>query len=97
MILFSLRLAVSDGGRSIMLYLYNGIASLERAVFSQSSDPRKTRITVTFSFKASVSTIRWFQKTLLNFQQIVGVEECFLYYQMTAKTLFLVQFRHNSV
>ena len=30
MILFSLRLAVSDGGRSNMLYLYNGIASLER-------------------------------------------------------------------
>ena len=32
MILFSLRLAVSDGGRSNMLYLYNGIGSLERAV-----------------------------------------------------------------
>ena len=32
MILFSLRLAVSDEGRSNMLYLYNGIGSLERAV-----------------------------------------------------------------
>ena len=90
MILFSLRLAVSDGGRSNMLYLYNVSLPSNVQFFRNLLIPGKqgslSHLPSRCPSLLSLTGSRWFP-ALLNFQQIVGV----------AKPFLRVQFRHNSV
>ena len=91
MILFSLRLAVSDGGRSNMLYLYNVSLPSNVQFFRNLLIPGKqgslSHLPSRRPSLLSLTGSRWFPKALLNFQQIVGV----------AKPFLRVQFCHNSV
>lgn len=91
MILFSFRLAVSDGGRSNMLYLYNVSLPSNVQFFRNLLIPGKqgslSHLPSRRPSLLSLTGSRWFPKALLNFQQIVGV----------AKPFLRVQFCHNSV
>lgn len=91
MILFSLRLAVSDGGRSNMLYLYNVSLPSNVQFFRNLLIPGKqgslSHLPSRRPSLLSLTGSRWFPKALLNFQQIVGVAKPFLRFQ----------FCHNSV
>ena len=91
MILVSLRLAVSDGGRSNMPYLYNVSLPSNVQFFRNLLIPGKQGSLSDLPSRRpsllSLTGSRWFPKALLNFQQIVGV----------AKPFLRVQFCHNSV
>lgn len=81
MILFSLRLVVSDGGRSNMLYLYNGSLPSNVQFFRNLLIPGKqgslSHLPSRRPSLLSLTGSRWFPKALLNLQQIACVEEYF--------------------